>query len=272
MLANYRTGEVLGYGFGPDARRPDYTYLKGDITRAYSSKVREVRRSFVFLNLGGARVPAALVVFDRVVSANPDFRKYWLLHSMEEPRIDGNSITLTLSQRGWSGKLVNTVLAPRPDSTRITAVGGPGNEFRVFGKNFPNRISRGNPDDYELGEWRVEVSPEEAAVTDLFLNVMQVMDRGAAPAEATRLDSPELVGIRIAGRVVLFNRGSRPAGRPVSFSLPSGDAYKVLVTDLSAGNWQVWRDGRAVEPAMLVTAEAGTLYFEGPGGNYTLRR
>ncbi len=272
LMANYQTGEVLGYGFGPDARRPAYTYLKGDITRAYSSKVREVRRSFAFLNLDGAPVPAVLVVFDRVVSANPEFKKHWLLHSMEKPEIEGNSIALTLSQRGWTGKLVNTVLAPRPDNAQITPVGGPGKEFWVFGKNFPNRIRRGNPIDFEIGEWRVEVSPREAAVTDLFLNVLQVMEKGVRPMEATRIDSPELVGVRVGGRVVLFNRISRRAGRAVSFSLPQGESYKVLVTDLAAGNWQVWRDGRVADPAMLVTEDAGTFYFEGPGGEYVLRR
>jgi heparin/heparan-sulfate lyase len=54
---------------------PEYTYLKGDITRAYSEKVRQVVRSFVFLNLRNARVPAALVLFDRVVAADPALRK-----------------------------------------------------------------------------------------------------------------------------------------------------------------------------------------------------
>jgi len=30
MLANYRTAQVLGHGFGPDLRQPAYTYLKGN--------------------------------------------------------------------------------------------------------------------------------------------------------------------------------------------------------------------------------------------------
>ena len=74
LKGNYKTGEVLAHQFGPDAQRPAYTYLKGDITAAYSSKVREVRRSQVFLNLGGA-VPASLVV-DRVVTSNAGVQDY----------------------------------------------------------------------------------------------------------------------------------------------------------------------------------------------------
>jgi len=81
----YRTGRVLAHGFGPDARTPAYTLLQGDLTAAYSAKVKAVNRSFVFLNLGDPRVPAALIVFDRVVSTDSAFRKFWLLHTLEEP-------------------------------------------------------------------------------------------------------------------------------------------------------------------------------------------
>ena len=39
LNGDYQTGQVLGEGFGPNPERPDYTYLKGDLTKAYSSKV-----------------------------------------------------------------------------------------------------------------------------------------------------------------------------------------------------------------------------------------
>ncbi len=71
----YRTGNVLAQNFGPDRQSPEYSYLKGDITQAYSSKVKEVKRSFVFLNLRNTSVPAVFIVFDRVVSSNPAFKK-----------------------------------------------------------------------------------------------------------------------------------------------------------------------------------------------------
>ena len=107
LNGEYQTGQVLGEGFGPNPERPDYTYLKGDLTKAYSSKVKDVKRSFVFLNLAGQASPAALVVFDKVVASDPAFKKYWLLHSMEEPVVRGNATTVT---RG--GRLINTTLLP----------------------------------------------------------------------------------------------------------------------------------------------------------------
>jgi len=266
LLAHYRTGEVLGHGFGPDPKSPAYTYLKGDITQAYSKKVSAVERSFVFLNLAGERVRAALVVFDRVVSTNAAFRKYWLLHSTEQPRIEGTAITVSPQQRGWQGKLVDQVLLPA--AAEITPVGGPGKEFWVFGRNFPSQPPPDrNPMDYEIGEWRVEVSPRDAAASDTFLNVMQIMDRDVQPLPVERVEAGGLIGARIADCTVLFQRDGRRTGRPAGFR---SEGQRFLVTDLAEGSWRVLREGVVVSEHQGVAKEEGALWWSGPPGQYTL--
>jgi heparin/heparan-sulfate lyase len=271
LTRGYETGEVLGYGFGPDPHTPRYTYLKGDITKAYGAKVRQAQRSFVFLNLYEPAVPAAMVVFDRVVSSNPAFKKYWLLHTMEEPSIEGDRSVVALSERGWTGKLVNTTLLP--PSAEIAKIGGPGKEFWVFGENFPNEPTSGNPLDYELGAWRLEISPPAEAETDLFLNVMQVTDTSSSAVHAVdKIEGKDVVGVQLAGRVALFSSTGRRLERPVSFTAKGEGDLEFLVTDLAGGTWQVRRDGRVLHPARVVTHDAGTLYFKGPAGEYSLRR
>jgi hypothetical protein len=266
VLANYRTAEVLAQGFGPDQQRPAFTYLKGDFAKAYSSKVRAAERSFVFLNLGQQPVRAALVVFDRVVVSDPKFRKFWLLHAMEKPQIEGSTITIAPAQRGWRGKLVNQVVLPA--KAEIAPVGGPGREFWVFGKNFPNQVKAGDTES-EIGDWRVEVSPGEASAADRFLNVMQVMDRDVAPLEVKRIEGEGVVGMLLAGVTVLFRNDGVRTDRPVNFR-SAGSRF--LVTDLAEGAWQVRRDGSLVSSAISVSAEQGTLWFEGPPGTYEVRR
>jgi heparin/heparan-sulfate lyase len=269
VAAGYQTGGVLAQGFGPDPDRPDYTYLKGDITAAYSGKVQEVKRSFVFLNLGSPGVPAALVVFDRVVAADPNFKKTWLLHSIEEPSINGPMTSVALSSNGWAGKLVNTTLIPTPDNQRITTIGGPGREFCVDGRNYPNATA---PPDPETGAWRVELSPRRPSAVDLFLNVMQVMDRETGtPLDVEPIESPDVTGLRIADRVVLFSPGGGRAARPVAFEARGPGRLKFVVTDLAEGTWQVWRESEIARPAVVVSGDAGLAYFEGSAGSYTLR-
>ncbi len=213
-------------------------------------------------------------MFDKVVSANPAFKKYWLLHSMEEPVIEGNVSTLTLTDRGWTGKMVNTTLLPEAGSAEITKVGGPGKEFWVFGENFPNGIPpKRDPKLYEVGAWRVELSPAKPSENDLFLNVMQVMARDTGkPFPVAKLESGDLIGVRVADSVVFFNRTGDRMSHAVSFTVSGSSPLKCLVTDLAEGTWQVWRDGRIIRPAVTVNGDEGTLYFQAPPGNYQLRR
>ena len=253
---------MLAHDFGPDTQRPAYTYLKGDITAAYSAKAREVKRSQVFLNLGGT-VPAALIVFDRVTASNPDFKKYWLLQTAVEPSIEGNSQIETLGEQGWSGKLWNTTLLPRAENLTVEKIGGPGKEFFVFGKNYPDAKV---PPDPEMGGWRIQVSPKQPAATDLFLNVMQVMDRSVTkPLAIEKIESNGIIGVKIADRVVVF-----AGDGPISFKIPGAGTIHLLVTDLAEGQWQVSRDGVSLQTPPV--GRAGTLYVEGASGSFTLDR
>ena len=271
LSGDYRTGEVEGHWFGPDGQAPAYSYLKGDITQAYSNKVREVKRAFVFMNLGEGDVPAALVVFDRAVSANSDFKKSWLLHTQEEPMVTGNRTLVQLTERNWRGRMLNTTLLPAEGDSEIVKVGGPGKEYWVFGENFPNEPN-GDLEDFGLGCWRIELSPRKPAACDLFLNVMQVMemDRGEAlPVEM--IETECLAGAQIADRVVLFGKSGKRADTRLVFSHRGAGAFKYLVTDLAAGTWQIRRDGEIVGPAVEVCEDAGVIHFEREAGDYEVR-
>jgi heparin/heparan-sulfate lyase len=271
---NYKTGEVLGQGFGPDFMDPEYTYLKGDITEAYSDKVKEVKRTFVFLNMKMKKIPAVLIVFDKVVSSNPDFKKYWLLHCIDKPVVSGNEVVVTGTERGERGKLVNTTLLPELENVDITPVGGPGMEFWVFGNNYPLSSRPGrNEESDDRGAWRIELSPKRGETTNYFLNVMQVMDQTVSKVlDAELVKSEDVSGVRIADRIVMFSKTSERTNKQVSFSIEEGGMFKYLVTDLAEGTWQVMRNGDIFIPAIPVTSKEGTIYFKGPEGRYSLLR
>ena len=269
---DYTVGNVLAHSFGPDLDVPEYSYLKGDITSAYSDKVKDVRRSFVFLNLKDSTVPASLVIYDHVVSSDPGFRKFWLLHSIEEPSVDGTEFTVSRTMDGDSGMLKNTVLLPEKDNVSITAVGGPGKEFWVFGTNYPNAAtSRPDPAN-ERGEWRVEVVPVNPSAEDCFLNVIQVADNSCRSFnDVRRIDGDKVAGAMISDRVVIFGRDGQALDKRVGFEIPDSEKeFRILVTDLVPGVWKVIKDGKVLIPAAEVRADDGTLYFSGQSGHYTL--
>ncbi len=275
----YRTGRVLAHGAGPDGRRPDYTLLQGDITAAYGPKVRAATRSFVFLNLGDPQVPAALIAFDRVVSADPSFRKYWLLHAQEEPAVAGNTATVDRSEHGERGRLNLDVLLPAADNASLEKVGGPGKEQWVFGKNYPDGtdpavLARTS---IEGGTWRLELSPRRAAAEDLFLTAMQVTDRVSGTRwPVRRLEAADRIGCVLAGPaaawVVLLRRDNQRSAQAVEFSVEPAAPCRFLVTDLVPGRWQARHAPDGATRTVEVADESGAAWFEGPGGAWTLTR
>ncbi len=274
LSEEYTVGRVLAHGFGPDAQQPDYSYLKGDITKAYTRKVKEAKRSFVFLNLKNETVPAALIVFDKVVSSNPDFKKYWLLHSIEEPSLQAGSFTVARTKNGDTGLLHNTVLLPETDDLRLEKVGGPGKDCWVFGTNYPNAAQPRRPDPAnERGEWRVEVSPAKPATENYFLNVLQVADNTCKQLNGVkRLDGAHTVGVQIADRIVTFSKDSEALACRFELKVEGEGNLKFVITDLKPGNWQVLKDGKVYLPIREVKSDDGTLCFEGTAGVYEFRR
>ncbi len=274
----YRTGKVLAHGFGPDQHTPDYSLLKGDITAAYSDKVREVVRSFVFLNLRDEQTPAAIVVFDRVVSSDPDFKKYWLLHSMEEPQVSDSGVTIDRTEHGQQGRLVLNTLLPELSNRETETIGGPGKEYWAFGQNFandqdPGRLERSS---MELGSWRIQVSPEGASAENLFLNVMQVTDwRSGRAFPVERVNVGPMVGCRIHGPecdwVVLFRRDGHRADRAVSLHLPGQRPCRILITDLDQGMWRAKRaGGEAV--TLRVSGESAAAWLQAKAGEWHISK
>ncbi|RAV05473.1 heparin/heparin-sulfate lyase HepB [Paenibacillus sp. YN15] len=284
----YQTAEVDAYGFGPDPARPLYSYLKGDLTQAYSEKVEDYKRSFVFLNLDQPGHPAALVVYDTITAANPDFRKYWLLHSVEEPQVNNGKTVVERTTQDYGGRLINETLLPEAGNLQMEKIGGPGQEFFVFGQNFDESPYYAGLTSDEGKGWRIQASPVAPSATDEFLNVMQVADAGSTgELSAQRLLTDGMVGARIADRLVYFSRSGQLLGDTVSLSV-YGSVYdtaggetdgfvadakwKVLLTDMPAGYWRIDRNGVEGEVEYEVAVESGTLYFEADEGDYVIRR
>ena len=270
----YTTGQVLAHGIGGDYMAPEYSYLSGDITKAYSDKVKEVKRSFVFLNLKSEKVPAAMVVFDKVVSKNAEFKKHWLLHSIEQPQVSENGIIIKRTKDGDSGMLSNTVLLPAKENLDMQVIGGKGKEFWVNGTNYANAPQAGRPDPRnERGEWRVEVSPSAPANEDYFLNVIQVADNNCNELhKASLLKGENLVGAVIADRIVTFSKDGETINGKAEMDVQGNGTFKFVMTNMKPGTWQVKKDGKIFIPYKWVGAEDGVLSFEGGSGHYEFFR
>ncbi|HOX04896.1 MAG TPA: heparinase II/III family protein [Planctomycetota bacterium] len=169
----YETGDMLAY-----EPCQEYVYAAGDVTAAYqcalsggadprqrTRRLETMTRTFLYIR------PDYFAVFDRVVALKPELQKKWLLHASNQPKVDGDVVTIernnvistkpgkyqpdslammikTLKrpppggrpsdpeyfQYECHGKLFCKTLLPREH--RIELVGGPGKEYWVDGKNY----------------------------------------------------------------------------------------------------------------------------------------
>ncbi len=272
FLANdYKTGEVLAHGFGPDVIKPEYSYLKGELAEAYSDKVKSFKRSFVFLNLNDNKIPATLIVFDRVISTNKDFKKTWLLHCVEEPVISGNTTTVKRSGKGYNGQLVNTILLPDIGNLAIKKVGGKGNEYSVNGINFPQYAANEN-NSADGAIWRVEVSPGKADATNLFMNVMQVMDADGkiTPHAVEKVENEIFIGAKIADRIVLFSKNGEINNQSFTLNISGEGTFNVLIADVQKGKWKVENKDAEKVKICNVKDQENLLVFSVAKGIYTI--
>ncbi|MFX0198986.1 MAG: hypothetical protein ACFFCW_22925, partial [Candidatus Hodarchaeota archaeon] len=129
-----------------------YTYSSGDATKGYNSvvdgvkyltreaspKVSLVQRDFVYLKSDGGNSDY-FVIFDRIDSIRPNFKKVFLLHTIGEPTLDGDITQiyggknggLYVSSNSYSCKIAQTsakmfARTLMPLNIRIYKMGGKG--------------------------------------------------------------------------------------------------------------------------------------------------
>jgi hypothetical protein len=206
----YHTGSIVGYHAGADA-----VVVISDVTPAYtnsqsgpgefSHRTRRVER--LWRTLIYDRAADAVIVRDVVTATRANLEKRWLLHTTNKPFVTGNGFTVDLpanpARKQSGGHLDAHVLLPQ--GARLNAIGGPGFEFWVDGKNYDENgalagaiARRGQP--VEHGNWRMEVMPPTHRIDDEFLVVLVPRSGLSAAAPSIRkIERGREHGVEIVG-------------------------------------------------------------------------
>lgn len=269
-----KSAEVLSYNWGPDPMEPQYSYMKSDISYAYSEKVEDMQRSFMFFNFKDETYPAALIVFDSVKSSSPLFKKTWLIHSEEEPVIEGNQTTIVRTLDDYNGRLVNQTLLPE----KAFAIEKIGQDYDGVSKYLvQGHLYEMKPktDTAEVGNWRVEISNTNAEKQTYFLNVMQVEENNETivPLQAKLVENTDdYVGVEINNHVAYFRKDGLSKAKNITINPGSSDKERfIVVTGLSEGKWSVYDEmgNKIVEEP--VYEHRDSLSFTAKGAKFTLK-
>ncbi len=189
-----------------------FLFVAADCTKAYApTKLSQWIRQIVFLR------PHTFVIFDRVVSVQPEFEKTWLLHCRREPQIHGQTAVIT-SPGGGDTLTVQTLL---PAEANIRKVYG----YTYGGQTFnPPR----NPQSEHPVKWRLEVLPGQPQTEDLFIHVLST---DKTPAEATLTQSGDALTVQVGDTQVTFQG-------LVGGSLIQGGRTHSLTKSVKTGKWE----------------------------------
>jgi heparin/heparan-sulfate lyase len=172
-----RLGWIRGY-----QTTPLYDYTSMDGTNCYNeNKMKQFNRQFVFLK------PNCFVVFDRVVSTKPEFRKRWHLHFQNEPTIEGK----VAYAENEGGRLYCETLLPEQASMK-----------KVQGAKLEQADGTyAIPEDWKKSPtktWRLDVGPSKANAEDLFLHVLQAVDAGKPKTyTARKVERNGMTGVEV---------------------------------------------------------------------------
>lgn len=139
--------------------------------------------------------PGTFIIFDRVKSDKPEYKKTLLLQAMKPPTQEKQHFVLS----NGKGKLYIQNLMP--DKIKVNLV----KEDELYKDNeneyVPSRKTGPAP------ECRMEISPVNESETDYFLTVLNAIDTGTSyVSKATVTEKGDLVIVRIEGKEITFNK------------------------------------------------------------------
>lgn len=206
-----------------------YTYLSADLTGAYNNdrydaggwggKVQGVQRELFYL-----RAQDQLLVHDRVISVEPEYRQKWLLHTVNRPEVSDTEVLVGRPDNGIlespasralvsnesSHLLIQRIL---PEDAIIRLVGGPDYQYYVEQDGDDSELNGTNMIEgalerpwFENALWRMEVQPSQPRQEVEFLLVLTPRQGFPPAGSGTALTSAEgsLAGVELEDEAVLF--------------------------------------------------------------------
>jgi heparin/heparan-sulfate lyase len=268
--AHYETGDITNF-----EADNNYVYINADITNAYNNpefsvennkpKITEFKRQIVVL-----KPNYYFIIFDKVSSEKPEYKKAWLLHSIAEPTlVDGKLDNAGLGYAAYTsgtvridsgnGRLFCKTVYPR--KSKITVIGGRGYEFWVNGYNRDQGVPLTFPPHSEPGAWRIEVQPTIPQKEDIFLHILYPCDLTVESIpEVDRIETDGGIGLQIVDRVVIFSKDKKKLSYQVNdntlkhlvCNLQPNSNYTVMIKSLNTNK---------INQQLVTSTASGVLEF-----------
>ncbi|MFK7900365.1 MAG: heparinase II/III family protein [Cyclobacteriaceae bacterium] len=269
-LEKNHQAEIMAHEFGPDLKKPIYSYSKGDIANSYESAPDKAERSFLFLNFENEKYPGCFITLDHIITLH-EGTKRWMIHSETEPQIQTNK---SLIQNANGGQLINYTLHPIYEEVSIKKIGGKGKEFiGEKGKNWPLKYEK-DIILHEAGSWTINIENKIKTGKQYFLNVMHIKDSSAVEFPTKKIENKYFIGAEVGNNLVFFGKKSSRKIKNAQFTIPNSNykKYNVFIADLFPGNYNLLIDNK-IKKQISVSSTGKCFYADELScGEYSLER
>ncbi|WP_298646139.1 hypothetical protein [uncultured Proteiniphilum sp.] len=266
----FNNGTILSADFGPSQTMPTYSYFSVNLKGAYSPKIEDYIRQFCFVNLENDSIPAIIVLFDRMITSDPNFKKYWQVNTLNHPVIQNNHIALENRVEDRIGKTHIKILVPEiKDYTTTVLSGDDANSSFAYKYEVPGRIIERNFP--EAKGHRIMLSPAEPSKEDSFLTFFQLSAEHISPIEVKHRENEHFHELSFADYIICMNKELDLISDKFTLKLPSNSSSsKIILTGLKEGKWIVKRNDGKIIFDVDVLPNKNTIYFQSPEGVYDI--
>lgn len=264
----FNNGIIISTDFGPSKQEPVYSYFSVNLKGAYSKKIEDYIRQFCFINMDNDSIPAIIILSDKMITSNPEFKKYWQINTLNTPDINNDFITLTNSLDGRVGKTHIKLLEPASNEYTISLLSGDdANSSFEYKYEVPGRIIQNNYP--EASGHRIMVSPIKEEKEDNFLTVFQVLNENVTPLEVTHKKNNSFYEVLFSNYFVCINNGLELMNNEIEISIPNKlKSSKVIIHGVEEGKWNISSIDKQINFDVDVRSNKNTIYFQSSGGVY----
>ncbi len=274
---DYKMGEITGYssGYSYEDGTAEYGYIAGNITSAYDAvSVSYLERRMLTVFTGDENYPALFFTFDSIESTEAIFAKTYLLHTVSEPTVDTEKMTVDIRQDG--GRLFVQNLF---GANSVEKIGGEGKAFWINGYynrdgvyiDGKNCVDEYTSDSYETIWGRAQFHAGGDEKETQMLTAMFVTD---ATNEETPLfekfDSDSVYGAKWKDIYAVFLKSRDRQYKEFTFETSGIGLSKYYISGIETGTWKVFVDDIPVA-TVDVAEDGGFASFFAPSGKVTLK-
>ena len=255
-------GEVLSASIAKSNIQSKFNYFAADLTSAYSEKLKNYVRQYIFMHTGNEEIPAIIVLKDVMETASPEFKKYWQVNTINKPSVNNEFIKLTNSRDSLTSNTYIKFVYPKLDELD-TKVLTAEEAHNVFGFQVtPPPLGQ-----IESTGSRIMVSPKTATSKNEFLTVFQMVDGNnkPMPMQSESINGIDYIFIN-AVQLIFANQLEK-----LAIKVQTKNPQEIFITGLQAGNWKLVNHKGKVIDQLVVQPRENTTTVVLKKGNYTLQ-